>query len=374
MTRDLTHSYSSLALHRKCPQAFAYRYFQRLSPGESTIEQEFGQWWHALRAANAIERGTKQGSLRFSPYHLDVGNIRIEPETFAVYDAAEDRWKQFSEEEREIWVAKFGGSIKERLWILDARWHDQWAEEIALERPIAVEVKWEREINGQRMVGIIDEIYEDTKRGLIVVRDNKTSGKLPTAESGEDLLDSQLHIYPWGAAPMLAEWGLSVHAVGFDRTCTTPAKEPQLTATGTLSKSVTMYDLRTYTDWVGDGRPWGEEGDYYKSGAKAGQPKFGTYTVEESVVEKLSSPASASIWHQRTLSPLNRNIIMAHLVAAKDTAKSIAKTEKRWDKSGEAPRNFGYGCRFCDFATLCRAELIGGAGADPELYGLSERS
>ena len=61
--------YSSLTLHRKCPQAWYYKYGLLIQEPEDRIapKRDLGSWWSAIRAAEALERGRAIGSLLQEP-------------------------------------------------------------------------------------------------------------------------------------------------------------------------------------------------------------------------------------------------------------------------------------------------------------------
>src|SRR5699024_10684359 len=63
-------SYSQINTHRACPERWQYGAIQRLEEdrpeGDAAVELEFGIRWHALRAADSIDRGRKHGSLKQS--------------------------------------------------------------------------------------------------------------------------------------------------------------------------------------------------------------------------------------------------------------------------------------------------------------------
>ena len=398
-------TYSRIATHRKCPQRYMYAYIRKLekvAPEDVRVELEFGNWWHALRAADSIERGLSIGSLQSAPRRIGTVDghpgIDLPPleELYTqpinvvrpVLEAAEAWWSGRSSFEQESWQERIGGTLVDRLRYVDARWRERWADDIEHEHPLAVELHWTRDLPaltdqqtgetvdpGTVMTGYVDEVYYDTRRNLVVVRDHKTHKTLGTRTSVEDMMDSQLQVYAWGASPTITAWGYgSVKAVAYDRVRTTAPKQPKLTATGTLSKSVTDYDLPTYLAFAagpdGTGAVWGKPDEYYVSGAKKGQPKFGTYEAEESVIAALSDPAAASTWQQRTLTPLNRNIVTTHLRAAVDTSLDISATRERVQESGAAGRNLTDMCKWCPFAELCRAEMTGGADGDYDLEAM----
>lgn len=403
-------SYSSMTLHRKCPQAWAYKNIERLTEPETEprVAADLGSWWHALRAADSIVRGTALGTLRFTPQKIGTGSgpefTRVgdpDPDMVstlyrtpmagdrtldmnpgAVLFAAQLFWDHLPGDLRDFWLEKIGEPLPDRLHYMDARWREQWAVDIPNEGPVAVELKFKRTLPGTTAVlpGYIDEVYLDEKRGLVVVRDHKTSKKLDAFVSSDDLMDSQLHNYAWGAAPQVKEWGHQISALSYDRIRSVPPKAPVLTAAGSLSKGTTDYDAHTYREWAagpdGNGIPWGVEGAVYASGPRKGQSKSGVYTLEDDVLARLEQPSTVSAWFVRTLVPINRNVILSHLKAAAHTQKAAEATMVQFAQDGEAPRNLlRDSCKWCEFAKLCKAQMIGGPRGDypPEDYGLTSR-
>lgn len=379
-------SYSSLDLHRRCPQAWAYRYLARLQRPEAlpSVPRQFGTWWHALRAVDAYHTGAARGTLRYAPRAIQAADsvaLPIDSTVADVIDAAARWWGRLSPEATEAWAEDIG-PLPDRLRQMNARWAERWSEELQHEDPLAVEMPFERRLPGTDAVvpGRIDLIVHDRRRSLIVCRDIKSNGTIPTMEATQNLMDSQLHLYGWAATPVIrTQWerGETI-AVSYDRARSKPPKQPKVTASGGLSKGVTDYDLATYLAWAqgpdGQGVPWGQEGEYYKTGKRSGEPKFGRYTAEEKEIERLSTPTAQAVWFDRTpASPLNRNIIRAHLQAAVDTQRAAVGTEARWRETGEGARNLGKHCTWCDFRDLCLAQMIGGPDGDydPAQYGLT---
>lgn len=404
-------SYSAITTHRACPQRWNYRYergLEKVDPEDVKVELEFGNWWHALRAADSIERGAEKGSLKWIPSKIKTvdGQPPIPlPElkdVFAmseggylevrklVLEHADHWWENLASAAKDAWVERLGESLPVRLRYSDARWQERWEDDLRHESPLAVEFFWKRPLptlsdpdtgevkdTESDLLGYVDEIYLDERRGIVVVRDHKSSKALKAASSAEDMMNSQLQVYAWGGSPEVTSWGHGpIRAVAYDRVRSVHPSAPTLTASGRLAQrggqpSVSGTDLVTYLSWSagpdGGGVLWGKEDEYYVSGAKKGQPKFGMYQVEDSVIQTLSDPASLSIWHQRTLTPLNSNIVRTHLRSAVDTAFDINRTKFRVEESREAGRNLGDACRFCDFAELCRAEMTGGPDGDYDL-------
>lgn len=374
-------SYSQLVTHRVCPQRWQYGAVQRLERADSEdvqVEREFGSWWQAWRAADSLDRGRKLGTLKALPADLQTGApgvlIDVHKATAAyVLLHAEEWWRHQHAEVKDAWVERLGDSLPARLVDLDMRWQERWGDEVAREQPLAVELKWRRVLPTTKdpvtgvtldpntaLIGYVDEVYYDTARGIVVARDNKSHKSLSTQTAADDMMDSQLQLYAWAASPLVASWGRgAIKATAYDRVRSVKPKAPVLTQAGSLSKSVTDYDVMTYSLWA-------EPGVAYPGRKKDGSDA-GTYTLDEAVVTRLSSPAARSVWFQRALSPLNPNLIRAHLRAAIDSALDMRTTRTRAEATREAARNLGPSCKWCDFASLCRAQMVGGPSGTYDL-------
>ena len=248
---EVSAHYSSLTLHRKCAQAWYYRYdvgLQRDVLEVSAPERDFGSWFGALAAAEALERGRKLDSLegklgRFRSVDgidkFDMRTVTMEE----VFEAADAWWSKQSHEAKEDWEERLGEGLPARLRGAYVRWRDEWEEDRKYERPIAVELFWERQLPRPKddaawdstvgginlnLIGFIDEVYEDTQRGLIVIRDRKTAKTLGTQSAVDDMMDSQLALYAWGAAPQITAWGLPApRALAYDRVRSTKSTTPK---------------------------------------------------------------------------------------------------------------------------------------------------
>lgn len=397
-------TYSRISTHRTCPQRFNYQYIRGLQQDrtqEHPVELLFGNWWHAVRAVDSIVRGVKAGSLRYLPERLGTAEGPADnPHVWAIELPAlealvedtqqggtmlEDlprkawatlrRWENsLTDDQKDAWLERVGELPYDRLRYVNARWEEAHAKETATEQPLAVELPWTRALPSLAGVdplaevhGFVDEVYLDTVRNIVVVRDHKSNKSLENRSTVDEMMDSQLQMYAWGVSPWLTEQGLSSpKAVAYDRVRMTAPKAPKITLTGTLSKSVTDYDLHTYLEFCkgedGNGVPF--------EGRKKDGSQAGIYTAESAVVENLQAPPAVAKWLIRQKTPLNRNIVVSHLRSAVDSSLDIRRTRERVEASQEAGRNLSSSCKWCPFAQLCRAEMVGGPGQDYDLESM----
>lgn len=335
-------TYSSLTLHRRCPQAWKYRYIDglRRSRSELTPALDFGSWFHAVRALDRITKGVAEGTLKAHPAEIqttDTGpTFPWDASPSDVMAAAVDYWDRLGEDAREVWIDWLGQPLPQRLSHVYAEWRERWAEESDNESVLAVEQRWEREIPGTGVTlwGYADEVYQDRKRGIVVVRDCKTSGTLGQVTSLDEMMDSQVQLYAWGLAPDCAEWNLPApRAVAFDRVRSKAPKTPKITKAGKLSSSVKDYDLRTYLEWCAEGVPF--------EGMKKDGSAAGTYTAEESEIERLTSPGRIAVVRQapdpgepvpRALAPPGRGRhLLGHLPDASPRRPSGRGPAQLWE-------------------------------------------
>lgn len=378
MTELTVVSPSSLGTYRTCPKKFEFSSLRRLRPKDMgvLILREYGSWWHALRAADAIYRSrTEEGDrAKFIPDVISTGDmgpdLSVGPhlQKAHVFAAAHMFWEGLPFEMQERWVDKTGAPLPEHLAEMDRRWTAAWASEQPNERLIAVEFAFEVPIGdtGVALRGRVDEVYYDVKRNLVVVRDHKSNGNIDPSESLDDLLDSQLHLYAWGVSVAL---GVNVGAVGYDRARSKPASQPALTKSGTLSKSTTDYDVHAYLAFT--------EEPVAFPGLKKDGSGAGFYERDEKIVEKLSTPGERDKWNRRTLDPTNPRMIRGHLLEAVATGEGQAEAQRRFlanDPLKPIPRNLSrQGCKSCDFVHLCLDEMRTNQRLDPKPYGLASK-
>ena len=368
-------SYSGLVEHRTCPQKWAFHRLDSLeqltSEEDIPVERDFGSWWHALRAADSIMRGKALGTLKYVPEALSLptGPRPVEQVNTPskVIIALHEWWTHQTLAVQAVWAERLGENPVARLDKMDTLWHHVHKLDLEFEEPVAVELRWERELYVDTstntryvLVGVTDEIYRDRKRNILVARDHKSHKKLGRITKADELLDSQLQLYVWGLAPTVETWGVgTLQATAYDRVRMSAPSTPTLTKAGTLSKSVTDYDAITY-------REWAESGQTY-AGRKKDGSDGGTYALEDAVLVRLDTPAVWSGWAHRTLTPVSVHAMRAHLMAAAMSAADMSRTRAKYASDGYAPRLFANHCTWCDFSGLCQAQLTGGPRGDYDL-------
>lgn len=373
-------SYSSINLHRKCPQAWAYKYVERVEEADDSPRPPliFGSWWHALLAADGIQRGKAMGTLRSVPESITTvdGGPELEQDASPqdVLDEALLWWLDLDDLVQED-IGKFiGQDLPARLEGLYRRWKRRWRAERRREAPLGIEVRWNRSLDGETSLqGTVDEVYKDLNRQIVVIRDHKTAKTLGATSNVDDLMDSQLHLYAYGVNEVVKSWDQGpIRAVGYDRVRTLAPKTPKLNKDGSLSKSVTDYDLEAYLTWA---RGTNGQGVYFEGRTKDGSGA-GYYRPEKEVIERLRGEQLSETHFQRTLTPLSKPVIRTHLLAARGTAVDMAETRTDYEEHGQAQRNISAGnCKWCEFSDLCRAQMFGAEVNDEDLptYGLKRK-
>lgn len=387
------HSYSSLQTLMKCERQYALRFIEGLEKNapEKLIYMR-GHAWHALLAADLMQRGAALNSLRNFPTKLEVlqglelgidwqgieddwmgrkeptiigwdseghgPEVPLTPysvlEHIAVWENAQE-----SERKDEI-IAKFGAPLHERLRDLWIRYQLKWGEREAQFLPVLVEFEWDRLApNGMLLQGRLDSVVFDRENFLCVVRDAKSHDSWPSEPDAVlDLMNSQLHLQAWGCAPALREltgdWesGPAVpQAVEFDRVRFKKPTTPKLTTKGILSKTVTDFDAYTYGEWC-----------------RSDEAIEAGYVFDQEVADKVDADPEA--WFRRSMKPLSMKAVEAHVKAAQ--AQALRAENVVSSEAGIVPSS---DCAWCDFLPLCRAEIIGGRPDTfiPADFGLRKR-
>lgn len=360
-------SHSQLECLQSCERKWSFRYQLRLEPaGPMPWNLMRGSAWHAVLAAEAIQFGHELGSLLHFPLEVDIWDglsvpvyrddaLDIVASAAAVCGAVGDWEREQESEYLDEMRAEYGDLLSVRLWDLWQRYRDGKTSEELFGRPLLVEYAWEREMpNGHVLNGRTDLAYYDAESDLVVVRDSKTHQSWPSTKPAiEDLVNSQLHLNAWGIAPALRDLSpaLVPQAVEYDRTRFKKPTAPKLTLKGQLSKSVTDFDAHTYKQWASD-----------KEAVDAG------YLFDLEYYGVLLENRES--WFRRSRKPMNRNIWSQHVLSAQhQAARATTITPEN------AALMLGSHCTYCDFSSLCRADLVGGRDPDfvPGDFGLRVR-
>lgn len=383
MPDDAIHQ-SGLSALRTCEQQFAYDRMLRLEPRYLSTAPTLGTWVHAMLGADDIARGWDEDTLIRVPEVLDLpgrpmvihqpdegiygdhlrgerGRVEGPLDGQLVIEAATHWWNReaggsFQDDYRSRYRDV---DLPDHLADLWERYSLRWdVEDDGRLEVLAVEVEWTRSVRGRGgevvpLAGRVDVVLRDTRYGLVVVRDRKTHGQWPSEpQFVQDLMNSQLHLYAWGVAPMLAEAGIGPpSALEWDRIRTKPPTTPALTKAGRLSKSVSDYDLPTYLAWAN------QHPEY--DGTRTVDP--GVYEVEDEVVEHLSSEEERDRFYFRRRFPVNEDVIRTHVAMALEDHHAI---EALQEDPSSAVRSPGRHCSWCDYLTLCRGQLFGEVADD----------
>lgn len=401
----ITH-HSHLATLRKCEARWSYQYVEGLEPIYSSANMVLGTWFHAVRAADTIAAYGPSGenTLLMLPEELDLPHkpMQVQPpdedavvrgifpvnnmfsvegalDGDLVIEAAAAWWTHHAGEAfHEDFHKRYSGvDLSDHLKGLRDRYRDRWDEQDrGTLTPLLVEFKWRAMIPGTDVMlqGTVDEVLLDTRFNLVVIRDYKTHGQWPSeSDIVLDLMGSQLHLYAWGVAQMLSEMDLGVPTSGrlvleYDRIRTKVPATPQLTQMGSLSKSVTDYDLWTYMRWATVPPDHDLPDDHYLRypGRKKDGSQSGVYEVEDGVVESLRADADA--FFRRRRFPANESVVRTHVKNAVRDAQVMKETTPE-----NARRSTGGHCSWCPMLMLCRAQMFGEIDTtdyDPEDYGL----
>lgn len=198
-------SYSELRTFQRCPQAWEYKYQERLEPRSKAgmAKRRRGTWIHAALALEEIRQGHKQGTLRHDPVwtFLDEpwfiqrsvswegrGQVVHQEGTNTNYD-----WRSFLGQLQEIWNACTPQEQEELGDLLPTfkravkNWL-AWEEKQRPRRILAVEQRLEVE----GFNGVVDCVYEEN--GQITVRDYKTTEGAPPKDDVL-LMDMQPALY-----------------------------------------------------------------------------------------------------------------------------------------------------------------------------------
>lgn len=363
----MRYSYSALNQLAQCEKKYTLRYIELLEADRPDKPAPLrGTAWHAVMQANLLQLGAHRGSLLVQPEKIQIlkgfelaidwtkdtlptipgpdygEEMLLNPQ--AVIAHLRSWWEHQETDYTEEMAENYGAPLADRLTDLWIRYSLFYKDDLERYVPLVTEYEWSREYGGKLLQGRVDAVLLDTEVNLVVVRDCKTHESWPSEPDAVlDIMDSQLHLQAWGMAPLLKEHGLSPAMVQFDRVRFKKPTEPKLTAKGELSKAISDYDSYTYRNWCNE---VGLEED-------------------PAVIEKCDLKTDA--WFRRSQKPLSMRAVTAHVKALR---KQIQRSEGL-DMATAMPVP-SKSCAFCEFLSLCRADLIGGRAEEfhPSEFGL----
>jgi len=359
----LKYSYSSLGKMQVCERKFALHYREGLrKAGPIPFPLLRGQAWHAVMAAQALQIGLYEGSLlQEIPERIRViDGVDAEPTISSIMDALKE-WETAQESEYlDAMREEYGDLLSARMWDLWIRFNHSGNVEKDFGKPLLIEFEWTRTLpNGLEAVGVTDLVYLDPETNQVVVRDWKLNASWPqTASAIEDLVNSQNHFNAWGVADSLRDLSgdkeLVPSAVEYARARFKKPATPAMTK-GTknspprLAKSTSDFDAYTYREWCREQE----------------------LPVDQAVYDELATQRDK--WFRFTRKPLLYNVYSQHVISA---ARQAERAETITTE--ESIPVYGSHCGFCEFSSLCRADLVGGRQPYDEVvladYGLRKRA
>lgn len=346
---------SQINCARRCLRQYRYAYVERLEPKRVSLPLARGQWLHYGLAAEHIRLGHEKGSLLMVPALEidDVGMVypRVDDGTMEV-PKTEDRaartydlswqgmvdllttevWMRLFPEEQEDYFEN-GYYLPNAVRKILRSYFYWWRDVLAEEEPLLIEQPWQRQhASGHTFEGRIDLLLRDRK-GNLVLRDWKSTKSAP--KSSWKLMESQLHIYPWGIDSILKWHELGeVAYIEFDYLLTKPPTKPKQNQDGSLSKAKIETDALTYLEAL---REYGIE-----------------ITPEHK--KKLKELKEDNPFFQRHPSPRSKKVTNQILDEALQTAEVMKQIHER--PPAGAVRTVRQSCDWdCSYQDLCMGEL-----------------
>lgn len=362
---------SALSVLNHCEQKFTYAYLHELEPvGALSLPLVRGSWFHALRAAQGLKQGLKQGTLLEVPTVVNLGHDALS-EVSLVQDGSgewcflvEDHddaepWPVEPRAVHEMWLAHVHDflptddeeweALPDEVWFLYQRYLAAHLDDLRTEQVLLVEHQWSRvdefdNIDGEPVIygGRVDRVVRNAQ-GIVVVRDHKTTSQLPAADLR--LIDSQLHLYAWGLAPLLDEHGLEVLGVEYDY-ARTGLGTVRLTKAGKLYANQAVMDGWAFEELLGKA-----VAEYNHGGGSLSTEDF------SAVITKMYEEGTSQFFI-RSLMPVNETVVVGLLDANR---RSVEVARSLYDEGPRHParRNPGRHCSWCEFEKLCTGDLYG---------------
>ena len=359
----MRYSYSSLGTLAQCERRFSLRYREGLRPaGPKPWALLRGSAWHAVMQAQSLNVGQYWGSLlQEMPEQIEViDGVWAEPTIDSIIDALKE-WEIAQESEYlDAMREEYGDLLSARMWDLWIRFNHSGNVDKDFGRPLLVELDWTRTLpNGLEATGRADLVYLDPETDQVVVRDWKLNQSWPQTPSAiEDLINSQNHFNAWGVADVLRNLSgdkeLVPSAVEYARARFKKPATPAMTkgtknAPPRLAKSTTDFDAYTYREWCREQE----------------------LVMDQTVYDELAGQRDK--WFRFTRKPLLYSVYSQHVISA---SKQAARAETITTE--DSIPVYGSHCAFCEYATLCRTDLVGGRVPYDEIvfadYGLRRSS
>lgn len=302
-------SYSEIRLARKCLRAHRYRYIERLARKKPRRPALVGTILHEMLHHWVLARTL--------PTHYK--------DPWVVLEEYRKKYKELFKEEREeygdipLTVEKiFEGYLR--------RWRNDGLTYLRSEAPVMTDLT-----SDIRLIGYIDKIVED-QNGRRFLIDHKFSRSIPDSE--DRFTDIQTLLYFWG-------WNREnptkkLDGVIWDYGRMKAPTEPELLAKGGLTKRANL-DTDAYT--------------YLATIKKHGlNPKD-----YQDILTKLKGRENT--FFERVVLPGPSAKLVESVV---EDARQTVVITKSLSKAGIAPREMDkFGCKMCDFRSLCQAEVRG---------------
>lgn len=335
---------------RLCEQKFVYEHIDGLEPKDKAYVLLLGSWFHALMYAQGLRQGVTQGTLLHGvPDLMDLGIDGLAPVSPEEMGLFVDKGRSFTRAVHAYIMDNFHtylptngedevAGMPDFVWNLYCRYMAAHMSEVLTEEVLGVEVEWTREEKDADGVtrtygGKVDRIVKRAD-GLVVIRDYKTTGQKPTSDFR--LSNSQLHLYAWGVAPMLAEHDLSPDLIEYDYALTYPITM-RVTKAGALYKNQKVMDDMGATMLMKE------------MGLNPTDEKFQPY------LQKCREEGNAEFF-SRSAMPVNVTVIQ-NLLSEQERLQTIAEDLRN---GAHAVRNRGRHCDYmCPYKAVCVGDLYG---------------
>lgn len=219
--RAIDVSVSRINTFHRCRRKFKYAYIDKLVPRAKDVKMAKGSLLH--KCLEIHYRAMKEGT---------VGDWSV-----ALRDAEAELKSKLSLEEMAPYMTMISDCYAiMRNYVSATVQQDKhnWKEIVDVEREFSVKLP-----NGHTYNGIIDLVVRDEK-GLWVI-DHKTVKSIP--DDQVRMTDYQTTLYAWVAEQLYGEKPMGI---GFNYLRSSPAKIPELTQKGTMSKAAIDTDWPTY--------------------------------------------------------------------------------------------------------------------------------